>query len=161
MTKKTEQELIACDAKADKAIKTMMAAVAATAIVPAHVNWALTASAMGAGCVAIGCAYGVQLNKDEGWSLCKQFILGAGFWFVAMNVGSKIFAALAESTGLGYIAGAALDVTVSCACAWAIGGCARAYFRKMAQGRQVSKAELKEIFQSCFKEYKANAARAA
>lgn len=43
-----------CDQDADVAIKTMMAAVVGTAVVPAHVNWALTASAMGAGAVAIG-----------------------------------------------------------------------------------------------------------
>ena len=42
-----------CDQDADVAIKTMMAAVVGTAVVPAHVNWALTASAMGAGAVAI------------------------------------------------------------------------------------------------------------
>ena len=35
-----------CDKDADVAIKTMMAAVVGTAVVPAHVNWALTASAM-------------------------------------------------------------------------------------------------------------------
>ena len=35
-----------CDQDADVAIKTMMAAVVGTAVVPAHVNWALTASAM-------------------------------------------------------------------------------------------------------------------
>lgn len=52
-----------CDQDADVAIKTMMAAVVGTAVVPAHVNWALTASAMGAGAVAIGKCYGVQLTK--------------------------------------------------------------------------------------------------
>lgn len=161
MTKMTEKELAVCDAKAEKAIKVMLAAVAATAIVPAHVNWALTASAMGSGCVAIGMAYGIQLDKEEGWALCKQFIMGAGFWFVAMNIGSKLFAAVAESTGIGYVAGAGLDVAISCACAWAIGGCARAYFRKMVQGRQATKAELKALFQACFREYKSKATAAA
>ena len=38
-----------CVCDQDAAIKTMMAAVVGTAVVPAHVNWALTASAMGAG----------------------------------------------------------------------------------------------------------------
>ena len=61
-----------CDQDADVAIKTMMAAVVGTAVVPAHVNWALTASAMGAGAVAIGKCYGVQLTKDEGWKFVKQ-----------------------------------------------------------------------------------------
>ena len=79
-----------CDQDADLAIKTMMAAVVGTAVVPAHVNWALTASAMGAGAVAIGKCYGVQLTKDEGWKFVKQFILSAGMWFLSMNVSSKI-----------------------------------------------------------------------
>ena len=90
-----------CDQDADLAIKTMMAAVVGTAVVPAHVNWALTASAMGAGAVAIGKCYGVQLTKDEGWKFVKQFILSAGMWFLSMNVGSKILSMLIESTGIG------------------------------------------------------------
>lgn len=79
-----------CDQDADVAIKTMMAAVVGTAVIPAHVNWALTASAMGAGAVAIGKCYGMQLTKDEGWKFVKQFVLSAGMWFLSMNVGSKI-----------------------------------------------------------------------
>ena len=85
-----------CDQDADVAIKTMMAAVVGTAVVPAHVNWALTASAMGAGAVAIGMCYGVQLTKDEGWKFVKQFVLSAGMWFLSMNVGSKILSMLME-----------------------------------------------------------------
>lgn len=72
-----------CNEKADKAIKAMMATVVGTALVPAHVNWALTASAMGAGVVAIGLCYDIKLTKDEGWKLVKQFILSAGFWFLS------------------------------------------------------------------------------
>lgn len=60
------KSIYVCDQDADVAIKTMMAAVVGTAIVPAHVNWALTASAMGVGAVAIGKCYGVELTKDEG-----------------------------------------------------------------------------------------------
>ncbi|MGC3977793.1 MAG: hypothetical protein QM751_05870 [Paludibacteraceae bacterium] len=52
-----------CDNSADKAIKAMVVAVVGTAFVPAHVNWALTATAMGAGVVAIGLAYDVKLTK--------------------------------------------------------------------------------------------------
>ena len=114
-----------CDQDADVAIKTMMAAVFGTAVVPAHVNWALTASAMGAGAVAIGKCYGVQLTKDEGWKFVKQFVLSAGMWFLSMNVGSKILSMLMESTGFGYVVGAALDAATSAAFAWAIGSTAR------------------------------------
>lgn len=109
-----------CDQDADVAIKTMMAAVVGTAVVPAHVNWALTASAMGAGAVAIGKCYGMQLTKDEGWKFVKQFVLSAGMWFLSMNVGSKILSMLMESTGFGYVVGAALDAATSAAFAWAI-----------------------------------------
>ena len=89
-----------CDQDADVAIKTMMAAVVGTAVVPAHVNWALTASAMGAGAVAIGKCYGVQLTKDEGWKFVKQFVLSAGMWFLSMNVGSKILSMLMSQLDL-------------------------------------------------------------
>ena len=139
-----------CDQDADVAIKTMMAAVVGTAVVPAHVNWALTASAMGAGAVAIGKCYGVQLTKDEGWKFVKQFVLSAGMWFLSMNVGSKILSMLMESTGFGYAVGAALD-----AFAWAIGSTAKAYFRNEYLGKsKLTKEELGEIFRKAFRDQK-------
>ena len=151
----TKTELSAADKKADRAVNIMMTTVAGTALWPAHVNWALTAGAMATGCVAIGRAYGFHLDKEDGWALCKQFILGAGFWFVSMNIGTKFLAALAESTCIGYLGGAALDIGISCASAWAIGGCAKAYFRKMATtGDVVTKAELQEIFKGRFSDYR-------
>ena len=147
---KTKEQLIECDAKADCAIKVMMAAVAAAAIIPAHVNWAATAAAMGVGCAAIGKAYGFNLSKGEGWMLAKQFLIGAGTYFLAMNVGVKIFAALAETVGFGYVIGAAIDAAFCSAAAWAIGGCARSYFRNMAQGNQQLPSEYKRQFQEMY-----------
>ena len=144
-----------CDQDADLAIKTMMAAVVGTAVVPAHVNWALTVSAMGAGAVAIGKCYGVQLTKDEGWKFVKQFILSAGMWFLSMNVGSKILSMLIESTGIGYGVGMALDVATSAAFAWAIGSTAKAYFRNEYLGKsKLTKEELGEIFRKAFRDQK-------
>lgn len=64
-TKDMAKSVYVCNQDADVAIKTMMAAVVGTAVVPAHANWALTASAMEAGAVAIGKSNGVQLTKDE------------------------------------------------------------------------------------------------
>lgn len=125
MSKKSIHE---CDEQADDAIRTMVATVVGTAAIPAHVNWSLTATAMGAGVVAIGLIYDVQLTKEEGWKLVRQFFLGAGFWFVTMNVGSKILTAIMESTGFGYLGGVALDGAISAASAWAIGACAKEYF---------------------------------
>lgn len=147
--------LYVCDNDADVAIKTMMGTVVATAAVPAHVNWALTASAMGAGAVAIGKCYDVQLTKDEGWKLVKQFVLSAGMWFLSMNVGSKILSALMQSTGVGYAVGMALDAASSAAFAWAIGSTAKAYFRNEYLGKsRLTKEELGRIFREAFKEQK-------
>lgn len=149
------RSLYVCDNDADVAIKTMMGTVVATAAVPAHVNWALTASAMGAGAVAIGKCYDVQLTKDEGWKLVKQFVLSAGVWFLSMNVGSKILSALMQSTGVGYAVGMALDAASSAAFAWAIGSTAKAYFRNEYLGKsRLTKEELGRIFREAFKEQK-------
>ena len=144
-----------CNENADKAIATMMGTVAATAVLPAHVNWSLTASAMGAGVVAIGLCYDVKLTKDEGWKLVKQFVVSAGFWFLSMNVGSKLAIALIESTGLGYGPAVALDVAASAAFAWAIGATAKEYFQREYLGkRKLTKNELGEIFRNAFKDHK-------
>lgn len=149
------RSLYVCDNDADVAIKTMMGTVVATAAVPAHVNWALTASAMGAGAVAIGKCYDVQLTKDEGWKLVKQFVLSAGMWFLSMNVGSKILSALMQSTGVGYAVGMAFDAASSAAFAWAIGSTAKAYFRNEYLGKsRLTKEELGRIFREAFKEQK-------
>lgn len=149
MSKKSIHE---CDEQVDDAIRTMVATVVGTAAIPAHVNWSLTATAMGAGVVAIGLIYDVQLTKEEGWKLVRQFFLGAGFWFVTMNVGSKILTAIMESTGFGYLGGVALDGAISAASAWAIGACAKEYFRRDFLGKsKPTKEELGEIFREAFK----------
>ena len=143
-----------CDKDADDAIKIMMTAVVGTAVVPAAVNWGITATAMGAGCVGIGKAYGVSLSKDNGEKLVIQFLKGAGLWFLAMQVGSKVLTAILQFTGLGYGAGVALDAATSAAFAWAIGKTAKSYFRAQYQGGKLSKEELGEVFRKAFKEKK-------
>ena len=149
------KSIYVCDQNADAAIKTMMGAVVGTAIVPAHVNWALTASAMGAGAIAIGKCYDVQLTNEEGWKFVKQFVLSAGMWFLSMNVGSKILSMLMESTGIGYGIGIALDAATSAAFAWAIGSTAKAYFRNEYLGKsRLTKEELGEIFRKVFRDQK-------
>lgn len=151
----SKKPIYECDEQADDAIRTMVATVVGTAAIPAHVNWSLTATAMGAGVVAIGLIYDVQLTKEEGWKLVRQFFLGAGFWFVTMNVGSKIFTAIMESTGMGYLGGVALDGAISGAAAWAIGACAKEYFRRDYLGKsKPTKEELGEIFRDAFKKSK-------
>ncbi len=144
-----------CDEKADNAITAMVTGLVGGAIVPAHINWGIAAAAMGAGVIAIGKAYGFQLSKDDGWKLVKQFFLGAGFFWLAVNVGSKIFAAIAETTGIGYGAGVALDAAMSGAQAWAVGACAKEYFRREYQGKsKPTKEELGQLFRDTFKKHK-------
>lgn len=151
----SKKPIYECDEQADVAIRTMVTAIVGGAVVPVHVNWALAASAMGAGVVAIGLIYDVQLTKEEGWKLVKQFFLSAGFFFVTLNVGSKIFAAIAESTGIGYVGGAMLDGAISGASAWAIGTCAKEYFRRDFLGKsKPSKEELGKIFRDAFNKNK-------
>lgn len=150
----TTRDIYYCDIDADKAIKIMMGAVTATALVPAAINWGITASIMGAGCVGIGKAYGFDLSKENGEKLVIQFIKGAGLWFLAMQVGSKVLTAILQFTGLGYGAGVALDAATSMAFAWAIGKTAKGYFRTQYQGRKLSKEELGDIFRKAFKENK-------
>jgi uncharacterized protein (DUF697 family) len=138
------------DEKADLAIKAMVGTVVGTAIIPAHVNWALTAAALGSGVIAIGLCYGVKLNKEEAWQLVKQFFLAAGFWFIGMQVSSKIFAMILETTGIGYAPAVALDAALSGAIAWAIGETAKAYFKGVT-----NKKALGNVFKQSFVSAKA------
>lgn len=154
-TTKMSKSISECDADADSAIRKMIAGMVGAAAIPAHVNWAVCAAAMGVGTVAIGKAYGVTLNKEQGGKLVKEFIKSAGFMFLALNVGSKIWAAIMESTGIGYLGGVALDGAISAAQAWAVGACAKEYFRRDFLGQnKPSTKELGEIFRKAFKDRK-------
>lgn len=133
------------DEDADTAIATMIAAMAGAAVIPAHVNWALAAAAMGSGVVAIGLCYGVKLTKDEAWKLVKQFILGAGLTFVGLAVGSKILAMILSSTGIGHVGAVVLDATISAAIGYAVGETAKEYFKG-----NTSKAHLRRVFRETF-----------
>ena len=66
------------DEKADGVIETMVVAVLGTSVIPAYVNWSITASAMGTGVVAIGLCYGVKLTREEAWKLIRKFVHAAG-----------------------------------------------------------------------------------
>jgi uncharacterized protein (DUF697 family) len=140
------------DEKADMAIKAMIMTVIGTAAIPAHVNWAVTGTAMGAGVIAIGACYGVELTKDEAWHLIRQFVSAAGFWFVSMAVGSKIISVILASTGIGYVGAVAIDGFVSAAFAYAIGGTAKAYFKGVKNQKELGK-----VFKAQFKTGQAQA----
>jgi uncharacterized protein (DUF697 family) len=134
---------------ADKVIVGMVGGAVGAAVIPAHVNWAVFASAMGAGVIGIGRCFGVQLNKEEAWQLVKQFVYAAGFAFLGVAVGSKILAAILSSTGIGHVGAVALDAAISSALAYAIGESAKAYFKGVKD-----KKELGRIFREAFKKKK-------
>ena len=150
------KEIQKMDEKAERDIKIGISTVVATAVVPAHVNWAATSAAMGIMCVDIGACYGERLTDESGAKdLIKQFVYGAGFWFMAMHVGSKIFSAAVETTGIGYVAGVSIDALSSGAFAYAIGKSAKLYFRQKALGRKISAREVgATTFRKCFTDYK-------
>lgn len=125
------------DEKADAAIGTMIAAVIGTSIIPAHVNWAITATAMGSGVIAIGLCYGISLTKDEAWHLIKEFVKASGLWFAGMVIGTRILSVLITTTGVGYLGAVAMDATVSAALAYAIGESSKAYFKGTRDKKQL------------------------
>jgi hypothetical protein len=135
--------------KADAAIAAMVGSVIATALVPAQVNWALTASAMSAGVCAIGLCYGVELSKGEAWMLVRQFISAGGMWYGGMIIGSKLLSALICSTGIGYAPAVGLDASASAALAFSIGAGSKAWF----EGER-DKQRLAAIVQSAFQQRK-------
>jgi uncharacterized protein (DUF697 family) len=117
------------DEDADLVILTMIEGCAAAAVAPVAVDWAIAAGALGAGVVGIGCCYGVKITKEEAWKLIKQFIKGAGLAWSGFAFGSKIFTVIMKFTGFGYLGGMALDAVMSSAIAYAVGGCAKSYFK--------------------------------
>lgn len=145
-----------CDSDADEKIGLMIAGMVGGAVVPAAINWTIVIAAMGAGVVSIGNCYGYSISKEGGADLVKQFFLSAGTTWLMLNVGAKICTAILQMTGIGYVGGAAIDAVISAAQAYAVGGCAKAYFRKKYQGKSISKDELGKIFREKFKEYKKN-----
>lgn len=145
-----------CDSDADEKIGLMIAGMVGGAVVPAAINWTIVITAMGAGVISIGNCYGFSISKEGGADLVKQFFLSAGTTWLMLNVGAKICTAILQMTGIGYLGGAAIDAVISAAQAYAVGGCAKAYFRKKYQGKSISKDELGKIFREKFKEYKKN-----
>ena len=137
-----------CNEKADRAIASMMTVVAGTIALPVF-----TAMAMGGGAAAIGKCYGVRLTTNEGWKLVKQFIHGAGTYFLLLNVGSKACSIFIAPTYPS--TAAALDPATSAALAWAIGATSKEYFQREYLGKsKLSKEELGEIFREAFKNHK-------
>ena len=147
-------ELMRCDENADLAIKVMMGGIATAAIIPGYVNWALIASAMGVGCAAIGKSYGFNMNKDEGWMLTKQFLIGAGTCYLALGLCVKFFSGLLDFTGPGCLIGRIADAAFCSASAWAIGGCAKSYFRSMALGKKRPPSDFGKEFREMYNAFK-------
>lgn len=134
------------DEKADKVIRQTVAQVAIAAVFPAYVNWTFTSALVGVGVMRIGHRYGVSLNRKNARKLVTQFTKAAGLWFFSMYVSTKVFAALFETTVIGYGVGASIDVFVCSAIAYAIGTTAKAYFQGVH-----AESELGEIMRTSFK----------
>jgi hypothetical protein len=129
------------DEQADAVIKAMVAGMVAAAVVPAQVNWALIVAGMGTGVIAIGQCYGVEMTKDEAWKLIKQFFIAAGFTFMGLTIGTKFFSAMLASTGIGYGAAVCLDIALGAPLAYAVGSCAKTYFREDLHKKQDAAAK--------------------
>ena len=142
------------DESANGAISFMVSTVVATAVIPAAVNWTLTATALAGGVVKIANAYDISLGKEDGWKLVKQIFIAAGTWWISLNIGGKFITSLLQLTGLGYGAAIAMDAIVSGASAWAIGNAAKAFFKTAYQGRKMTDKELGNIFKEEFMKYK-------
>jgi uncharacterized protein (DUF697 family) len=140
-----------CDRRADVAVNTMVKSMVALALVPAHVNWALVATAMATGVVAIGLSYEVKLTRDEAWKLIRQFFMAAGLTFMMLQCGSKILAMILATTGIGYGGAVALDCAISAAQGYAVGMGAREHFRREFLGSQpLSQADLGRLIRESF-----------
>lgn len=143
-----------CNEKADLAIAAMVTCVVGTGL-PTRMNWALTAQAMGAGAAAIGKCYGIELTTDEGGELIRHITLGTGVYFLAMNVGSNIIAALIDPTGFGKNPHITVDAVTAVAFAWAIGAASKEYFQREYLGEsRLSNKELGMIFRETYKNHK-------
>ncbi len=123
------QKELTPDEQADQVINTMIAGMVGTAVVPVLVSLPIVMTAMGSGVVAIGRCYGTELNRDEAWHLIKQFIHAAGFCFIGCAVGSRVLSMILTATGAGYFAAVTMDAAISASLAYAIGACAKAYFK--------------------------------
>ncbi|MCR5662089.1 MAG: DUF697 domain-containing protein [bacterium] len=145
-----------CDRRADDVIAGMVSSMTAGALAPAAINWVIVMSAMGAGVMSIGSCYTIKISKEEAADLIKQFFLSAGLTWCMLNVGAKICAAVFEATGFAYAPVVVADAVLSASQAFAIGSCAKAYFRKKYQGGDITDAELGQILKRKFKEYKKN-----
>ena len=144
-----------CDNQADTAIKTMVSACIAGAIAPAMINPIVVAGAMGAGVVSIGICYDVKVTKDEAWKLIKQFFLAAGTMFLMVNMGGKFLSIILSSSGIGYGGAVAMDAALSAAQAYAVGACAKQYFRQEFLGKtKPTTQELGQIFKDAFRKKK-------
>jgi uncharacterized protein (DUF697 family) len=147
----TTKSISSCDFDADNCINVMISACCAAAFVPAQVNWALITSAMGVGVVGIGLSYDVSITKEEAWKLVKQFFTAAGSMWLMLNIGSKMLSMILSATGIGHFGAVVLDVAISGAQAYAVGSCAKEYFRRDYLGKsKPTTQELGKLFRDAF-----------
>jgi uncharacterized protein (DUF697 family) len=137
------------DKAADKTIQTAIYTNAAMGVVPFGVNFALFVGTSAIMVMALGNNYGYTMNKEQAAALVKQMFMAAGFTFGGLVIGSKVGAEFLKVTGLGTLAGMALDAVLAGSVTYALGYTAKTYFEK---GCQLDKAEMGAIIRAKRKE---------
>lgn len=140
----TETELVAMDSKADVAVKAMTVTGVGIGFAPVMIDIAALMAAMGAGVVAIGACYQMKVNKEDAGELIKQFFKAAGLTFSMVFAGQKIVGSLMKSNPATYLPFMITDAIVCGASAYAVGSTSQKYFRRRAQGKTASAAEIKQ-----------------
>jgi uncharacterized protein (DUF697 family) len=144
------------DEKADAIIWAAVTINAGLGFVPLGINiWAF----LGVCAVMVtwlGTTYGYHLSHDEAAKLIRQIILSVGLSGAILTIGIKFFAEVLKGVGvfsLGgpTLVGMALDAVLCGGTTYAIGFTSKDYFKK---NKQMTKDQMKQAFQSYFKEGK-------
>ena len=141
--KYSEEELLGMDENADIAITTMTIAGVGMGFAPVFLDVAALMVAMGAGVVAIGKCYDLQLTKDDAADLIRQFFKAAGLTFSMVFAGQKITASFLKSNPVTYLPTMVADAVMCGSIAFAVGGTSKRYFHRVAAGKKVSESEMK------------------
>ena len=142
MKQYTNEELLAMEKNADKAILAMTVTGVGIGFAPVGIDISALLLAMGTGVLAIGRNYGMSLSKEDAAELIKIFFKAAGTTFSIVTGGEKLAASLLKSNPVTYLTVMIIDGVMGGAAAFAVGYTSRRYFRMLAEGKKASKAEI-------------------
>lgn len=157
LRKKFEDALEKASNKSDKADAVIWVAVLANAglgVVPFGINvWTFVAIST-LMITFIGGIYDYHLSKEDAGKLIKQIFSAAGWTFMALTFGLKVFTEVLKGAGvitLGgtTVAGMALDAVLAGAVTYALGYTAKDYF---AKDKGLSKEQLQRLFKAKLQE---------